>query len=201
MELGDKIHQHLPHYLNAEDRSELFNELKAFPDNIDHRIYSSHPNISDDIIYQGDVVNKQPVIFLPDITVKNKQVFIISNTCDIDLTNVRVKIPNVVYCPVISFVGYKKLVYEYYDTEQKAQDHLTSVRKQRITDMFYLPEHGEVIESIVLFDSVNNHRLSSDHLKNMLDNRIISLGNYGFMLFLVKLSIHFTRIEERVDRG
>ena len=201
MELSEKIHQHLPVYLSPQDKRKLFAEISSFPDNIDSRIYSSNPKISDDVIYQGDIVANHPLVFLPDTSVQEKQVFIISNTCDIDLNNRRIKSPYIVYCPIIKFEAYEKLVSSYYESKEAINGHLTSVRKQRITSMFYLPRHGQVEESIVLFDSSNSHRLDSCHLDNMLDNRVISLGNYGFMLFLVKLSIHFTRVEEGVNRG
>ncbi|HYX05936.1 MAG TPA: hypothetical protein VE912_04305 [Bacteroidales bacterium] len=201
MELTEEIHRHLPTYLNPEDRKNLFDEIKSFPSNIDSRIYSSHPSLSKDIIYQGDIIANQPFILLPENNLKNSQVLVISNTCDIDLSNNNIKSPRVVYCPIISFSNYKNLVYKSYEKEQSANDHLNSVRKQEITDMFYLPEHGDIKESIVLFDAANNYRMEPSQAKEMLENRITSLGNYGFMLFIVKLSIHFTRIEEGVNRG
>jgi hypothetical protein len=202
MELSqEKIRRHLPEYLNPDDKTKLFEELKSFPDNIDSRIYSSHPELSDKIIYQGDIVSNQPLVFLPNNTVKSNQVFIISNTCDIDLRNERVKTPRVVYCPIIQFQAYSQLVREYYDTMEAAVSHLNTIKKQRITSMFYLPEYGDVKESIVLFDSTNNYRLDESSLERMLENRVVSLANYGFYLFLVKLSIHFTRVEENVNRG
>lgn len=201
MDLSEKIHRHLPLYLNAEDRAHLFDEIRSFPENIDSRIYSSHPEISDQIIYQGDIIKDQPLIFLPDKTIREKRVFVISNTCDIDLTNNRAMTPKIVYCPTISFEAYSRIASSYYDSKDKLENHLRAIRKQRITSMFYLPKHGQLHESIVLFDSPNNYRLDAKHLKSMLANRIITLGNYGFMLFLVKLSIHFTRIEENVNRG
>jgi hypothetical protein len=202
MELSqDEICRHLPEYLSPDDKTKLFDELKSFPENIDGRIYTSHPKLSNEIIYQGDIISSQPVVFLPDDTIKMKQVFVISNTCDIDLSNKRIKTPRVVYCPIILFQAYSQLIHDYYDTYEAAQDHLNTIKKQRITSMFYLPEYGDVKESIVLFDATNNHRLDAPQLEDMLDKRVVSLANYGFYLFLVKLSIHFTRIEERVNRG
>ena len=202
MELSqEKIRRHLPEYLNPNDKTKLFEELKLFPDNIDSRIYSSHPELSDKIIYQGDIVSNQPLVFLPNNIVKSNQVFIISNTCDIDLSNERVKTPRVVYCPIIQFQVYSQLVREYYDTVEAVDSHLNTIKKQRITSMFYLPEYGDITESIVLFDSTNNYLLDESNLERMLENRVVSLANYGFYLFLVKLSIHFTRVEENVNRG
>jgi hypothetical protein len=42
------------------------------------------------------------------------------------------------------------------------------------------------------------NEISRESLKQQ---RIFSLSNYGFYLFLFKLSIHFTRFGEAVDRG
>jgi len=203
MDLEEKIQRHLPLYLNPEDRGALFEELKSFPDNIDQRIYTNNSDIFENNLLQGDGVDNQKLIFLPDTTIKEKRVFIISNTCDIDLSNPRIQSPKVIYCPIIKFSAYKNLVESsgFFNNPESIQDHLTAIRKQRITSMFYLPSHGDLDESIALLDSLNHCRLDEDCLANMIGNRVFSLGNYGFYLFLVKLSIHLNRIEEGINRG
>ncbi|MDZ7755505.1 hypothetical protein [Rhodohalobacter sp.] len=202
MELLEKIKRHIPTYLNPETKKQLFDELKSFPDNIDQRIYSSQEKLSDTIIYQGDIIKRQPIVFLPDINVKERRVFIISNTCDVDLNNPR-PIPNrITYCPIIDLSAYANIVKRsnHFSTDEGISSHIESIKKQRVTSMFYLPEHGVYKESIVLFDSATSLNLDEKRKQGMLENRGLKLGNYGFYLFLIKLSIHFTRIEENVDR-
>lgn len=202
MELEDKIQRHLPLYLNPEERGALFDEIRNFPDNIDQRIYTNYQGKFDNNILQGDGIDGQSIIFLPDTEVKSGRVFIISNTCDIDLTNPRITTPRVLYCPIIKYSKYKRLIEEskFYDKNQAINDHLDSVKKQRITNMFYLPKHGDLEESIALLDAINNCSLAKSKFNDLLQNRVFTLGNYGFYLFLIKLSIHLNRIEEKLDR-
>lgn len=203
MDLLNKITSHLPTYLNPESKKKLFKELKSFPNNIDSRIYTENKTLSDSILYQGDIINEQPLIFFPKLNVTKKRVFIISNTCDMDLNNNRPTTPQVSYCPIIDLKAYKNMVEKsaYYSNHIKLESHLESIRNQRVTTMFYLPEKGSCSESVVLFDFVQTIRLDKKQLENMLNNRVLKLGDYGFYLFLVKFSIHFTRIEEGVNRG
>lgn len=55
---------------------------------------------------------------------------------------------------------------------------------------------------ITLFAPVNDREV--DHLfflcVQIKQKKIFTLSNYGFYMFLVKLSIHFTRVREGVDR-
>lgn len=203
MELLDKIKRHLPTYLNPESRKKLFDELKAFPSNIDERMYSSDIDINDDIIYQGDIIDNQPIIFLPDTSIKEKRVFVISNTCDNDINNPRPTSPTVSYCPIIDFTAYINMINKtgFFKTKEALEGHIKAIKDQRITTMFYLPSHKDISESIVLLSSFNSLRLDNHQKNNFIANRKLCLANYGFYLFLIKLSIHLTRIEENVDRG
>ena len=56
-------------------------------------------------------------------------------------------------------------------------------------------------ESIVFLDRIVNYPTSSLKLEDLKMNRIFTLGNYGFYLFLLKLSIHYTRIADKIDRN
>ena len=51
---------------------------------------------------------------------------------------------------------------------------------------------------IVFFEnmlSIDRDYFFENHKKNA------TFSNYGFYMFLLKLSLHFTRIQEKVDRG
>ena len=85
---------------------------------------------------------------------------------------------------------------------KKVADHINDIRKQRITNVFFLPGINSILDdSIIQFDricSCSNDSISRADLKN---KRIFTLSNYGFYLFLFKLSLHFTRIQEKVQRN
>ncbi len=68
--------------------------------------------------------------------------------------------------------------------------------------MLYLPIGGSLgYEAVVFLDRINHCSNKSISRENISESRLFMLSNYGFYLFLVKLSIHFNRIQENVDRG
>jgi hypothetical protein len=86
--------------------------------------------------------------------------------------------------------------------EIAADRHISDIRQQRIASMFYLPRIdalGE--ESVALLDRINNCDLQALNLGELVATRLFTLSDYGFYLFLFKLSIHLTRIRENVARN
>lgn len=201
MGLLEEIRSHLPSYLSPSKQDKLFDELKKFPNNIDERMYEpSH--IEGNYLCQGDAVNNMPLIFLPDKNVQKENVFIISNTCDISPENRRYYPSSILYCPIVDYEKYSYLVKEAREDEQSAKSHLETLRNQRITSRFYLPEGSQIDESIVLFDKINNCRVSYAYDEiSLSEDRIFSLSLYGFYLFIFKISVHLTRFQEQIERS
>lgn len=200
------IERFLPQYLSKDAQETLFKELKDFPDNIDDRIYTGflahEPNI-----YQGDGLDSIPGVNLPRADILQLNGVVLSNTCDLDPANIRLQEPRLVYATVIKLQKYydmliRVLVDSQKRTRQEIDRHIENVKKQQISHMFYLPRCeslGE--ESIALFDRINNISISQINPDELPRKRLFSLSDYGFYLFLYKLSIHFTRIREGIDRG
>jgi len=76
------------------------------------------------------------------------------------------------------------------------------MRKQLISSLSYLPKGSKLPdECVALLDHVNSCDVSVLTQENVVEKRLFSLSNYGFYLFLYKLSIHFTRVREAIDRS
>ena len=75
---------------------------------------------------------------------------------------------------------------------------LTAIRDQRVTSIFHLPEGAWGPEGIVLLGTIHAHPLDDFLAKDR--TRLFTLSQYAFYIFLVKLSIHFTRMQENVRR-
>jgi hypothetical protein len=193
------IQIYLPKYLSAQSSKELFDGLKDFPNNIDSRLYTTY--LQDSIIYQGDGLKDMLVVNLPSVVSKKTNCLVLSNTCDIEFSNKRPYPSQIVYTPIISLDRYQKGLLENIKDDTKVQSHIDSIRKQQITQIFFLPKFGDIIDdSLIFLDRVLN--ISNDYVdRSKLDNvRIFSLSDYGNYLFLLKLSLHFTRIQDKVDR-
>jgi hypothetical protein len=82
------------------------------------------------------------------------------------------------------------------------EQHISSIRKQYISHVFFLPKGGGLEnDSIILFDRVTtlpSNYLSKSEIKGQ---RLFTLSDFGFYLFLFKLSVHFTRVRENVSRN
>ena len=197
----EDIKVYLPKFLSAESNKELFEGLQEFPNNLDTRIYTNFLTESD-IIYQGDAIKEMLVINLPETKVKPVASVVLSNTCDIDLQNERLYPSQIVYTPIINLKKYRKLLYEKSKkSEEQIDSHIYSIKKQEITQIFYLPKfNGKLEESIIFFDRVCSCPNKSIERNNLTEKRIFTLSDYGAYLFLLKLSIHYTRIQDKVER-
>jgi len=192
---------YLPKFLSAESEKELFNSLKDFPKNIDSRIYTNYLSNSD-IIYQGDGISDMLFVNLPSSEIKAIPSMILSNTCDIDLVNVRNFPSQVVYAPIFNISKYQEALYKNSKkTKEQIDSHINSIKNQEITQVFYLPKvEGKIDDSIVFFDRVCNFPNKLISRENLKEKRLFTLSDYGSYLFILKLSIHFTRIQDKVER-
>lgn len=197
----DEIKIYLPKFLSAESERDLFLGLRDFPDNIDKRLYTTYLD-GTDIIYQGDGLNNLLVVNIPNTEIKPAPGIILSNTCDIDIQNIRNFPSQIVYAPIFNLAKYNQaLIKASEKSESQIFDHIESIKRQEITQIYYLPKYeGRLEESIVFLDRVNNMPNNSVDRKNIKDQRIFTLSDYGIYLFILKLSIHFTRIQDKVER-
>jgi hypothetical protein len=184
--------------LSPSGTENLFAELKQFPANIDQRLYTSLLT-TEPTIYQGDGLSSLPIVNLPDDKIGRAKAMVLSNTCDISPDNRRVLPARMIYCPIISFERYKAMLAA---SEANVSDHhLNDIRAQKVSSMFFLPRNDSLGEdAIVLLDRANNCDINQVPSQEIQSRRLFTLSDYGFYLFIFKLSIHFTRIRDAVRR-
>ena len=194
-ELFDQAKLYLPKYLTPSAVKELFDELRLFPDN--PKFYW-HGTPSADLL-QGDGWKGLVAIDFRTLEKKTVSGVIFSNSCDIDVSNPRGREMNVLFAPLIRLSRYDRLLAESGRSPEQIADTLTSIRKQKVTYVFHLPHiPGVMEESIVLLDDIHAHPLS-DFL-SCERSRVFTLTQYAFYVFLLKLSIHFSRFQEGLAR-
>jgi len=197
----DNVKVFLPKYLTPDQEKELFIELENFPNNIDMRFFSRIGE-NETTIFQGDGYDKMLVINLPDPTIRELPAIILSNTCDNNPGNVKKFKSNICYAPLFRLDKYKKVLLDGGESEQAIESHIKTIKKQWVAQIFYLPKTSSLdVEHIVFFDRIIS--CSTDHLRetSVHKHKIFCLSDYGFYLFVIKLSIHFTRINEGESRG
>lgn len=207
MNFVDDITLYLPQYLSGEEKDVLKKELKNFPtDGTKDTVYTSTLNDANYLL-QGDGINKMPYLSYPYTIQKDIPAILLSNTCDMSLDNSKTRINRcrILYAPLIQFDKYETMLRKNYleaKDQQRIDSHLKDIKSQSITQALFLPKGGNLqYDAIVFFDRAINIPLNEEEVKQMCDKRIFSFSNFGFYLFLLKISIHFTRIQEKIDRN
>jgi hypothetical protein len=193
---------YLPKYLSQESERELFDSLKDFPDSVTDKFYTTYLK-DQKILLQGDGLKSLLVINLPYPKIDYFPCLVLSNTCDLDMGNKRDYYQSrLVYAPIFKLSKYRKLL-EKKDNllEVNIEQHITSIREQRISSIFYLPKFDGILEeSIVFLDRVINSSIEQVTLESLDDERLFTLSDFGFYVLLFKISVHFSRIRENVER-
>ena len=197
----EDVQRYLPKYLSAENYKTLLNELNNFPNNLDKRMYAKGPG--ENVIYQGDGIKSFPFVDLQHIDKGTKIIngIVISNTCDIELTNIRLYTPSILYAPICSLDNYINMLESNKVNKNKIDNQIKDIRNQKITSIFFLPENGTISDSIVFLDRISHIDNNYIDRNQLSEQRLFSLSDYGFYLFLFKLSVHFSRIQEHINRG
>ena len=196
-DIFEQIRLFLPKYLSAEQQRELFSELAKFPDNFD--FYLVREDLRE-MLLQRDGWRGFVVIDFVTGARKTVSGIVLSNSCDIAIENQRDFPVNILFAPLIALEKYKNSLRSVQKTDTQIDGIIGNIRKQYVTSIFYIPDWpGIMEESIILLDDIHTHPLQ-DFLQSAERQPIFTLNQYAFYLFLIKLSIHFSRFREGIQR-
>jgi hypothetical protein len=148
---------------------------------------------------QGDGWKGLLVINFKTLEKKSISGIVLSNSCDISLENKRSLPINILFAPIIRLSKYIELLRQAGESNEQIESRLYELRRQHMTQIFYLPERSDVIEeSIVVLDNVHTHPRDDFHEET--NSKVFTLNQYAFYIFLMKLSIHFCRFQEKISR-
>lgn len=199
MDLVDDIKLYLPQYLSALDRDKMMEQIREFTQQGSSNLYTSNYSHSSNL-WQGDGIDNMIYVNLPDLQTNELSVMILSNTCDICLDNKRMYGNRVLYAPIINLSKFEANLKTQFD-EQRVDALIRDIKKQQITQILYLPiGYGMNEEGLVFFDRTISLPLNTALVQQMTQNHKFSLNNFGFYLLLLKLSIHYTRVQEKLER-
>lgn len=194
---GESLEKIFPVYLTDASKARLTDCLR---DAANNRDYHANGWEGPDQPLQGD--GWQPFTILDFETAARSTVpgIVISNSCDIDGTNESMRQRNVLYAPLVRLEAYEGMLRNNGMQADRIQQHIDSIRKQEKTDVFYVPAGGSIPECVVLLDDIRSQPLPSFLKAAEGKKRLFRFNNFGFYMFLMKLSIHFTRFGEKLDR-
>lgn len=192
----ENIKDHFPYYLTQEAKEGLVKALKDFPEKMNYYT-TKYP---DDLL-QGDGWNSLDIINVETTKRKSIKGIILSNSCDISLENTRDVPARIVFAPIIPLSLYENFLAQSGIDPNKVLSKVSSIRKQQVTSLFYLPKGG-CLESDHIAPLDDLHSLPVQRFFKKTDReKLFTLSQAGFYLFLFKLSIHFCRFHENVFRA
>ncbi len=196
---ADQLKNQIPFYLVAEPaQKELVRNLDALNRGATSGYYISAAREPDEeAMLQGDGW-RGFLLFSFDTGEKRKvRGLVVSNSCDISLGNDRALSPKVVFAPIVKLSAVEARLEDRGLPVGAVKDRLSAIKSQSVTNVFFLPAGGPLNEDYVSFlDDLHSMPVAS----HAGDEKLFTLSMAGFYLFAFKLSVHFCRLHERVDR-
>lgn len=154
-----------------------------------------------DALLQGDVFDGVPCVqrHSQALSIAPRRVIMVSNSCDSDAGNPRPIPLDIIVAPVLRLSRYQAMLVANGVEQPRIEDIVRSIKRQEKTNLVYLPAGASLAEEmVVLLDQIQS--LPSTEFLAADTQRLAVLTQRGFWLFLVKLSMHFLRPHEGVER-
>ncbi|MDZ4758628.1 MAG: hypothetical protein SGJ10_10915 [Bacteroidota bacterium] len=212
MPFGENFDLILPKYLVNHDKARLQDALKKFiPDGGNKRgeidYTNFYKNSSQTVFLQSDLIKEiRYANWNNENSIYEKEyinAIIISNSCDISFQNEHsYNIKQCLFAPLIDFNEYLNTLKAKGHDAEKISAASQTIKSQLVSNILYLPNNeNDNKEYIVLFDNIfwfPTIELNS-YIEQMEENKISSLGLFGYYLFILKLSYHLCRLPDEYD--
>ena len=196
---AEKLKAQIPYYLTAEPaQEELVCNLDALSRGTKRGYYiSAASGVKADAILQGDGRKGFQLYSFYKGEKRTVRGIVLSNSCDISEDNDRVIAPKVVFAPIVRLSAIEDRFRDHKLPETAVRGRVDAIKSQSVTNIFYLPT-GEALEEdyVALFDDLHSMPVTAYEK----GRKLFTLSMAGFYLFAFKLSVHFCRLHERVDR-
>ncbi|MHB1074609.1 hypothetical protein [Thiobacillus sp.] len=191
----ESIKEQIPYYLTLEAKDNLIKALDRFPREIDYYLDRYWEEL-----LQGDGWTSVEVIRFDDGARKSVRAILLSNSCDIAPENKRDLPTKLTFAPIIKLNRYLDLLISAGLDHQQIESKTTAIKEQKVTSLFYLPKGANLDDDYVaLLDDL--HTVPFNAFGSKADRqKLFTLDQVGFYLFLLKLSVHFCRFHEEVSR-
>ena len=198
---NESIQRHLPHYLTTEERGALHGALKDISEgrSAEYLLSDYHDSFKGQML-QGDGWRGFELFEFKTGTRHLVPGIVLSNTCDVDPNNPRDIPSKIIFSPLVPLTVYETKLRDAGVDDKRLANKMTSIKEQKITDTFYLPASGNLAEDhVIRFDDI--HSMPMDvHSESQSSKKLFTLSNLGFYMLVLKLSIHFCRLQENINR-
>ncbi|MDX2173971.1 MAG: hypothetical protein SFY56_12685 [Bacteroidota bacterium] len=132
-----------------------------------------------------------------------KPTALLSNTCDVSEENQRLNQKQALFAPVIKLSDYIDSLKELGANKEQIDSALNNIKSQTYSNIFYLPPNPiNGNDYIVFLDNIfwQPSNILISKIAKINDERFLCLNHFGFYLLITKLSYHFCRVPEEIDR-
>lgn len=197
----ESLQRQIPYYLTSEDRQILINELNAISrgETADYFLSQTRDAFKNDML-QGDGWRGFQLFMFDTGKRRSVQGLVISNSCDVDPNNRRDLPKRVIFAPLVKLATYEALLGKRNIKQRKIDEKLAAIRAQKTSSLFFLPSGGPLTDDhIVRLDEAHSMPVAA-HSAAMDREKLFTLNNTGFYMLVLKLLIHFFRLQEKVNR-
>lgn len=198
---AESLQQQIPYYLTAEDRQVLVDQLNTISrgGTADYFLDPYRDDFKADML-QGDGWRGFQLFKFDTGERRSVQGLVLSNSCDVDPENPRDVPARLIFAPLVKLAAYESLLRASDIDKQKVDVKLASIRAQKTTNMFFLPRGGLLPEDhVVRLDDAHSMPVAA-HVEATDREKLFTLSNTGFYMLVLKLSVHFCRLHEKVNR-
>lgn len=199
---AESLQNNIPSYLTAEDQRALVAELQAIAAG-EHSGYFLSEYFDDfqEQMLQGDGWRGFQLYIHDKAEVRSIKGLVLSNSCDVDPGNPRPVPANVTFAPLVKLSAYQEVLAKSGIESAQITSKIDAIKAQKTTNIFYIPSGGPLDDDyIVRLDSMQSMPV---HVHNQAQEKekLFTLSQTGFYMLILKLSVHFCRLHERINRN
>lgn len=198
----ESLQHHIPSYLTALDQRALVKELNAISSGgAASYVLSSHNDAFRAVTLQGDGWRGFQLYLFETGERRSVRGLVLSNSCDVDPVNLRDVPARIIFAPLVKLSAYKALLEKSGIDQRRITQKIGAIKAQKTTNIFFLPSGGALKEDcVVRFDEAHSMPLAA-HADSADRKKLFTLSNTGFYMLVLKLSVHFCRLQEKVNRS
>lgn len=193
----EMLDRQIPYYLTEHQRGCLKNALAGFTSGASVSIVSRQ---DEHTLLQGDGWRELTVFNFSNGERMNVKGIVLSNSCDVSSGNSRDITAKIVFSPIIKLSNYISRLKRSGVSQDGISSKVDAIRRQHVSNIFHIPSNSYLEEEYIsLLDDVHSMPLDVFH-RNEGAEKLFSLTMVGFYIFVLKLSVHFCRMHEEVER-
>jgi hypothetical protein len=198
---AENLIQQIPYYLTSEDQKVLLEELTAISrgGTADY-VLGAYTDSFKEVMLQGDGWRGFQLFLFETGDRRSVRGVVLSNSCDVSPENPRDVPARVIFAPLVKLATFKALLETSGISAERVAANIAAIKAQKTSSIFYLPAGGVLQEDyVVRFDDAHNMPVDA-HAKSKDREKLFTLSNTGFYMLVLKLSVHFCRLQEKVNR-